>query len=71
LDVGVLLQSILQPKGLSRRVLANEVEETGILIKGRLELSVGNQTYILESGDSYHFSYSGNGVDSTSPSRFS
>lgn len=52
-------------------MLANEVEETGILIKGRLELSVGNQTYILESGDSYHFSYSGNGVDSTSPSRFS
>ena len=44
-------------------MLVHEGEEAGILIEGRLELSVGSQTYILESGDSYYF-------ESSKPHRF-
>ncbi|BAP42314.1 cupin domain-containing protein [Pseudomonas sp. LJDD11] len=36
-------------------MLVHEGEETGILIEGRLELIVGNDTYLLEVGDSYYF----------------
>jgi len=44
-------------------MLTHEGEEAGILIEGRLELTVGNETYILESGDSYYF-------ESSKPHRF-
>ncbi|MDN6856626.1 MULTISPECIES: cupin domain-containing protein [Pseudomonas] len=42
---------------------AHEGEETGVLVEGRLELTVGDETFVLESGDSYYF-------DSTKPHRF-
>ncbi|MBU3058890.1 cupin domain-containing protein [Pseudomonas indica] len=34
---------------------AHEGEEAGILVEGRLELTVGSEVYILEAGDSYYF----------------
>ena len=42
---------------------AHEGEETGVLVEGRLELTVGDETFVLECGDSYYF-------DSTKPHRF-
>ncbi|MEK1940752.1 MAG: helix-turn-helix domain-containing protein, partial [Pseudomonas sp.] len=36
-------------------MLTHEGEESGLLVDGRLELTVGNEIYILESGDSYYF----------------
>ncbi len=44
-------------------MLAHEGEEAGLLIEGRLELTVGGETYLLESGDSYYF-------ESSRPHRF-
>lgn len=44
-------------------MLAHEGEEAGMLVEGRLELTVGSQTYILEPGDSYYF-------ESSRPHRF-
>lgn len=44
-------------------MLRHEGEETGMLLEGRLELTVGSVTYTLESGDGYYF-------DSSKPHRF-
>lgn len=44
-------------------MLTHEGEESGVLVDGRLELTVGNEIYILESGDSYYF-------ESSKPHRF-
>lgn len=44
-------------------MLSHEGEEAGTVVSGRLELTVGLETYILEPGDSYYF-------DSTQPHRF-
>lgn len=43
--------------------LAHEGEEAGMVIKGKLELTVNHKVYILDVGDSYYF-------DCTSPHRF-
>ena len=44
-------------------MLNHEGEEAGVLVEGRLELTVGEAVYILESGDSYYF-------ESNQPHRF-
>ena len=44
-------------------MLNHEGEEAGVLVDGRLELTVGNEVFVLESGDSYYF-------ESTKPHRF-
>ena len=44
-------------------MLTHEGEETGILVEGRLELTVGLETFVLEAGDSYYF-------ESSKPHRF-
>lgn len=44
-------------------MLNHEGEEAGVLVEGRLELTVGSEVYVLESGDSYYF-------ESTQPHRF-
>ena len=36
-------------------MLNHEGEESGLLVEGRLELTVGEAVYILERGDSYYF----------------
>lgn len=41
----------------------HEGEETGLLVEGRLELTVGEEVFILEPGDSYYF-------ESSKPHRF-
>lgn len=44
-------------------MLVHEGEEAGMLVEGRLELTVNGQVHVLESGDSYYF-------DSSRPHRF-
>ena len=44
-------------------MLNHEGEEAGVVVSGRLELTVGSELFILESGDSYYF-------ESTRPHRF-
>lgn len=44
-------------------MLNHEGEEAGVLVDGRLELTVGSETYVLERGDSYYF-------ESNKPHRF-
>ena len=44
-------------------LLQHDGEEAGILIRGRVEVTVGNETRILEQGDGYYF-------PSTLPHRF-
>ncbi len=44
-------------------MLRHESEESGVLIRGKLELTVGGQTYVLGPGDAYYF-------DSRLPHRF-
>lgn len=44
-------------------MLSHQGEEAGILVEGRLELTVSGQVYVLESGDSYYF-------ESSKPHRF-
>ena len=44
-------------------MLNHEGEEAGVLVDGRLELTVGSEVFVLESGDSYYF-------ESTQPHRF-
>ncbi len=38
-----------------KHLLAHEGEECGIILKGRLEVTVGNQRKILGPGDAYYF----------------
>ena len=42
---------------------SHEGEEAGMLVEGRLELTVGSEVFILEPGDSYYF-------ESSRPHRF-
>jgi transcriptional regulator with XRE-family HTH domain len=44
-------------------MLRHEAEEGGVVVRGKLELTVGHQTYVLEPGDAYYF-------DSRIPHRF-
>ncbi len=41
--------------GTGDDMLTHDGEEAGMLVEGRLELTVGNETYTLETGDSYYF----------------
>jgi len=46
-----------------RRPLSHEGEECGIILSGRLEVTIGDDVYVLNSGDAYYFT-------STHPHRF-
>lgn len=51
-----ILYETYQPGADSGRVpLSHEGEEGGLIIEGRLEVTVDNQTRILKAGEGYHF----------------
>jgi transcriptional regulator with XRE-family HTH domain len=51
-----LLQECYQPgAGTGRHALTHEGEECGIVLKGRLEVTVGEETRVLSAGDAYYF----------------
>lgn len=59
-----MLHEFYQPgRSSGRRALSHEGEECAIVISGRLEVTVGDETFLLEEGDAYYFS-------STTPHRF-
>ncbi len=50
------LQECYQPgAGTGRHALTHEGEECGIILKGRLEVTIGDETRILSAGDAYYF----------------
>jgi transcriptional regulator with XRE-family HTH domain len=51
-----LLKECYQPgAGTGRHALTHEGEECGIVLKGRLEVTVGEKTTVLRPGDAYYF----------------
>ena len=51
-----LLKECYQPgAGTGKHAITHEGEECGIVLSGRLEVTVGEQTAILQSGDAYYF----------------
>ena len=52
-----LLKECYQPgAGTGRHSITHEGEECGIVLRGRLEVTVGDQTETLVAGDAYYFS---------------
>jgi mannose-6-phosphate isomerase-like protein (cupin superfamily) len=39
-------------------MLSHRGEESGVVVKGRVELTVGGQTRVLKAGDAYYFASS-------------
>ena len=59
-----LLKECYQPgAGTGRHAITHEGEECGIILAGRLEVTVGERTAVLRAGDAYYF-------DSTRPHHF-
>ena len=51
-----LLKECYQPgAGTGKHALIHEGEECGIVLKGRLEVTVGGETTVLSPGDAYYF----------------
>jgi len=51
-----LIKECYQPgAGTGRHAITHEGEECGIILAGRLQVSVGEQTAILRAGDAYYF----------------
>jgi len=59
-----MLHEFYEPgKASGRRSLSHEGEECAIIVRGTLQVSVDDETYILQSGDAYYF-------NSEAPHRF-
>ena len=51
-----LMQECYQPgSGTGRHAITHEGEECGIILRGRLAVSVGEQSAVLREGDAYYF----------------
>lgn len=51
-----LIQECYQPgSGTGRHAITHEGEECGIILTGRLEVTVGDETAVLAAGDAYYF----------------
>ncbi|MCP4301386.1 MAG: cupin domain-containing protein [Gammaproteobacteria bacterium] len=51
-----LIQECYQPgSGTGKHAITHEGEECGIILRGRLEVTVGDQTAVLTKGDAYYF----------------
>ena len=51
-----LIQECYQPgAGTGRHAITHEGEECGIVLSGRLEVTVGDRTAVLGKGDAYYF----------------
>jgi len=51
-----LLKECYQPgSGTGKHAITHEGEECGIILSGRLEVTVGDETAILADGDAYYF----------------
>jgi transcriptional regulator with XRE-family HTH domain len=51
-----LIQECYQPgSGTGRHAITHEGEECGIILSGRLEVTVGEDTAVLSKGDAYYF----------------
>jgi transcriptional regulator with XRE-family HTH domain len=53
--IQLLQERYLPGAGTGRHALAHEGEECGIVLAGRLEVTVGDRTAVLNPGDAYYF----------------
>lgn len=54
-----LIQECYQPgAGTGRHAITHEGEECGIILSGRLEVTVGDESAVLRKGDAYYFNSS-------------
>ena len=53
--IQLLQERYLPGAGTGRHALAHEGEECGIVLTGRLEVTVGDKTAVLNPGDAYYF----------------
>jgi transcriptional regulator with XRE-family HTH domain len=51
----ILYERYLPGADTGQSMLSHEAEEGGIVLQGRLEVTVGNQVQVLTSGDAYRF----------------
>lgn len=51
----MLHERYLQGGDTGNTMLSHSGEEAGIVVRGRIELTVGDETHVLESGDAYYF----------------
>lgn len=58
----VLLESY-KPGADTGAIFSHDAQESGIVLEGRIELTVGDQSWLLQVGDGYYF-------DSNQPHRF-
>jgi len=55
---GRLLQAdihVIEPLVARPETISHAGEEVGYVLEGRLELTLGDERYLLEAGDSFHF----------------
>ncbi len=50
-----LMWNVIKTGGAMETPYVHEGEECGVMIQGKLEFIIGNQTYVLEEGDSISF----------------
>jgi len=50
-----LMWNVIKVGGAMETPYTHGGEECGVVVKGKLEFTIGNQTYILEEGDSIYF----------------
>ena len=48
--------TIMKPGGGSHGPYAHDGEECGLILKGEMEMLLGNETYMLKKDDSFYFS---------------
>lgn len=51
----LLLHERYAPGGVSGEAFSHSAQEAGVVIKGKIELTVGDETQVLRAGDGYYF----------------
>ncbi len=54
-SIQLILERYQPGSGTGKHAMTHEGEECGIIINGRLEVTVGEQSAILKAGDAYYF----------------
>jgi transcriptional regulator with XRE-family HTH domain len=50
-----VIKSYIAGADTGTEMLQNDAEEAGYIVEGKIELTVGDEVYLLEQGDSYYF----------------
>lgn len=53
--IQLILENYQPGSGTGKHAMTHEGEECGIVVRGRLEVTVGEQSAVLKAGDAYYF----------------